>query len=79
MRFIRGIPTFGAIVALEETATGQPLGGVIHVPCFGDTFMAGHGLGSWCNERRVHVSAAVDLRTALVSAPDTRQFRQANC
>jgi histidinol phosphatase-like enzyme (inositol monophosphatase family) len=78
MSFIRGIPTFGTIVALEETETGRPLVGVIHLPCLGDTFMAGRGLGSWCNARRVHVSAASDLCTALVSAPDARQFRQAN-
>jgi histidinol-phosphatase len=78
MSFIRGIPTFGTIVALEETETGRPLVGVIHLPSFGDTFMAGRGLGSWCNQHRVHVSAAADLRTALVSAPDAMQFRQAN-
>ena len=77
LSFTRGIPTFGTIVALEETATGQPLLGVIHVPCFGDTFMAGRGLGSWRNDRRIRVSEASDLRTALVSAPDAREFRQA--
>lgn len=77
MSFTRGIPTFGTIVALEETATGRSLIGVIHVPCFGDTFMAGRGLGSWCNDRRMRVSEAADLHTALVSAPDAMQFRQA--
>ena len=75
--FTRGIPTFGTIVALEETETGRPLVGVIHVPCFGDTFMAGLGLGSWRNDRRIRVSTTSDRRTALVSAPDAWQFRQA--
>src|SRR6202007_1102010 len=69
MSFIRGIPTFGTIVALEETDTGQPLLGVIHLPCFGDTFMAGRGLGGWCNERRGHVSAAIHLPPAARPAP----------
>ncbi len=77
LSFTRGIPTFGTIVALEETETGRPLVGVIHVPCFGDTFMAGRGLGSWRNDRRIRVSTASDPRTALVSAPDAMQFRQA--
>jgi histidinol-phosphatase len=77
LRFTRGIPTFGTIVALEETETGRAWLGVIHLPWFGDTFMAGRGLGSWRNERRIRASEASELRTALISAPDARQFRQA--
>jgi fructose-1,6-bisphosphatase/inositol monophosphatase family enzyme len=77
MSFTRGIPTFGTIVALEDTDTGRPLPGVIHLPWFGETFLAGRGLGSWRNDRRIRVSEVAELSTALVSAPDARQFRQA--
>ncbi len=76
--YTRGIPTFGTIVALEDTASGQALVGVIHLPHFDETYAAARGLGSWCQGRRLHVSGATDLRTALVSAPDAYQFHRAS-
>ncbi len=76
--YTRGIPTFGTIVALEDTASGQALVGVIHLPHFGETYAAARGLGSWCQDRRLHVSRATELRTALVSAPDAYQFHRAS-
>lgn len=52
--------------------------GVIHLPFFNETFAAGRGLGSWCNNTPVAVSTASDPKTAIISAPDTIQFRLAN-
>ncbi|WP_089935567.1 inositol monophosphatase family protein [Candidatus Entotheonella palauensis] len=74
--YTRGIPTFGTIVALEDTVSGQALVGVIHHPHFGETYAAARGLGSWCQGQRLQVSSATDLRTALVSAPDAYQFHR---
>ncbi len=76
--YTRGIPTFGTIVALEETASARALIGVIHLPHFGETYAAARGLGSWCQDQRLQVSSATDLRTALVSAPDAYQFHRAS-
>lgn len=76
--YTRGLPTFGTIVALEDTAAERALVGVIHVPPFGETYAAARGLGSWCQGQRLQVSSAAALRTALVSAPDAIQFHQAS-
>ncbi len=76
--YTRGLPMFGTIVALEDTASERALVGVIHLPHFGQTYTAARGLGSWCQGRPLRVSKASDLRTALVSAPDSLQFREAS-
>ena len=73
--FTRGIPLFGTIVALEETASQKSLIGVIHLPAFGETYAAARGLGSWCNGQRLQASSATDLKTAIVSVPDPVQVR----
>jgi histidinol phosphatase-like enzyme (inositol monophosphatase family) len=75
--FVRGLPTFGTIVALEETESARPLVGVIHLPVTGETLAAARGLGAWRDGRRLRVSAAGSLRSAIVSLPDLVEFRAA--
>ena len=73
--FLRGIPTFGTIVALEEAESRRAVLGVIHLPMEGKTYAAGRGLGAWCGRERVHVSRCGALADAMVSTPDAQWFR----
>lgn len=74
--FTRGIPTFGTLIALEEAATGRALLGVIRLPALGDIFAGARGLGVKWNGNPVRCSGARDLRRALISTGDSRQFRK---
>lgn len=73
--FTRGIPSFGTIVALEETESEVAVVGVIHFPALGETYAAARGLGSWRSGQRLQASSATDLKTAIVSVPDPIQVR----
>ncbi len=75
--FSRGLPTFGTLVALEETASQRALVGVIHLPVTAETLAAARGLGAVRNGRSLRVSQATDLRSAMVSVPDVIEFRAA--
>lgn len=75
--FMRGLPTFGTIVALEDTASGSALVGAIHLPVTDETLGAARGLGATRGERTLRASLANDLRTAIVSVPDLVEFRGA--
>jgi histidinol phosphatase-like enzyme (inositol monophosphatase family) len=66
--FIRGVPLYGTLVAVEEA--GEPLVGVIHLPAMGETVCAAAGEGCWWNGRRARVSAVNALRDALVVTSD---------
>ncbi|MBM3547630.1 MAG: histidinol-phosphatase [Alphaproteobacteria bacterium] len=75
--FLRGIPNFGTIVALEEAETRRAVLGAIHLPMQGETYVAGRGLGAWCGSRRLRVSRCASLADALVSVPDARSVQLA--
>jgi histidinol-phosphatase len=77
--YTRGLPTFGTIVALEETATGRALVGVIHLPASGETVSAARGGGAFRDGVPAHASRAARLNDAIISAPDLAQFREAGC
>jgi len=67
-QFIRGIPFWGTLIALEYR--GEVVAGVIHHPTMGYTLWAGKGLGCFAdstgtphaNGKRVHVSKIPDLK-----------------
>lgn len=73
--FLRGIPSFGTIIALEESETRRGVLGVIHLPLDGETYAAGCGLGAWRASQRLRVSRCRTLVDALVSAPDAQWFQ----
>jgi histidinol-phosphatase len=73
--FARGLPTFGTLVALEETTSERALVGVIHLPLTDETLAAARGLGVTRNGRPIRASQARDLRSAVVSLPDIAEFR----
>jgi histidinol phosphatase-like enzyme (inositol monophosphatase family) len=67
--FIRGVPLYGVLVALE--IDGTPRIGVAHFPGLGETVAAAHGRGCWWNGRRARVSAVSSLEDAAIGYSDT--------
>ncbi|MBA4179062.1 MAG: histidinol phosphate phosphatase [Anaerolinea sp.] len=65
--FIRHVPLFGTLVALERE--GEPVVGVIGCHAVGETAYAAKGMGAFINERPTRVSEARELRDSLVLGP----------
>lgn len=64
--FIRGIPTFSTLIALEIEHT--PVLGVIHLPALQLTCWATKGSGAFLNGEPIQVSSTMDLSHAMGSA-----------
>lgn len=62
--YAHGYPFFGTSVGL--TWNGQPLLGALAVPALKELYWAAPGEGSWCNDRRLQVSACGDLGQSLL-------------
>ncbi|MEW6298360.1 MAG: inositol monophosphatase family protein [Thermodesulfobacteriota bacterium] len=62
--FIRGIPFFATLIALEEG--GEISAGVMYAPAIDDLLYARKGHGAFANGRRVHVSTIPHLRDAML-------------
>ena len=62
--FIRGIPFFAVLVALEEA--GQITAGVMYAPALGELLYARHGQGAFVNDRRVRVSDVEHLDRSML-------------
>ncbi|MBI3304039.1 MAG: histidinol phosphate phosphatase [Deltaproteobacteria bacterium] len=62
--FIRGIPFFATLIALEEA--GEVTAGVMYVPATNDLLYARKRQGAFANGRPVRVSAIADLRDAML-------------
>src|SRR6185295_6107029 len=60
--FIRGIPFFATLIALEEA--GEVTTGVMYAPAINDLLYARKGQGAFANGRQVHVSAVTELHDA---------------
>ena len=71
--FIRGVPLYGVLVALE--VSGTPRLGVAHFPALNETVAAAEGCGCWWNGRRARVSAVATLGEAAVGYSDTRMLQ----
>ena len=54
--FMRGIPTWGVMLALE--AEGEVVVGACNLPVLGELYSAAAGLGAYCNDTRIHCSPA---------------------
>jgi histidinol phosphatase-like enzyme (inositol monophosphatase family) len=72
--FIRGVPLFGVLIALEYQA--EAVLGVMHFPALGETVYAGRGLGCWWNGRRALVSEETRLERALVLTTDVENIER---
>jgi histidinol-phosphatase len=62
--FIRGIPFFTTLIALEEE--GEITTGVMYAPAINDLLFARKGQGAFANGRQVHVSTVANLRDAML-------------
>jgi len=70
--FVRGVPLYGVLVALE--IEGTPRVGVAHFPALNETVAAADGLGCWWNGRRAAVSSTSELERAAVGYSDARML-----
>lgn len=70
--FVRGVPLFGCLIALEER--GVPVVGVMHFPALDETVSAAVGAGCWWNGRRARVSDTASLDEALVLTTDVENI-----
>lgn len=62
--FIRGIPFFATLIALEED--GEVTTGVMYAPAINDLLYARKGQGAFANGTQVHVSDVAELRDAML-------------
>jgi histidinol-phosphatase len=62
--FIRGIPFFATLIALEEA--GEITAGVMYAPAINELLSARKGQGAFANGQQVHVSDVADLRDAML-------------
>jgi len=65
MNFVRGIPVWGALIALE--VDGQVAVGVVSAPAIGHRWWAARGLGAFRNGEPIRVSVVDDLADAQLS------------
>lgn len=63
--YLRGIPTFSALIALEEE--GRMVVGCIHLPALTETYWARQGGGAFLNGRAIRVSTTATLPRAVCS------------
>jgi len=75
--FVRGIPLFGSMIGLEDTADGRALLGVIHLPMLGVTYAGARGLDATRNGAALLLPAEVTLEDAIVGTGDVAQFEEA--
>ena len=68
--FIRGIPVFATLIALENEL------GVVSAPALGRRWWASRGDGAFCNGAPIHVSAVRSLGAAQIGYDDVLGFEQ---
>ncbi|MBN1306828.1 MAG: histidinol phosphatase [Chitinispirillaceae bacterium] len=73
--FIRNIPTYGTLIALEEDSV--PVIGVINLPALNITCWAVRGEGAYLNGQPIRVSSTAVLEAAMGSALGFREHPQA--
>ena len=61
-RYMRGVPSFGTLLALEEA--GELILGVASAPALGRRWWAARGEGAFVNGRRLHVSQVEHVKDA---------------
>lgn len=73
--FVRGVPLFGSLLALEDAA-GEVVLGVANLPAIDELTAAAHGEGCYTNGRRVRVSEVGSLAEATVSFTSVDSFKR---
>jgi histidinol-phosphatase len=72
--FVRGVPFFGCLLALEEDH--EPVIGVMYFPALEETIYAARGEGTWWNGRRALVSDVTSLDSALLLTTDVDSIKR---
>ncbi len=72
--FIRGLPLFGTMIAVEEH--GESKIGVIHYPVNEETLSAMRGEGCYCNGKRCSVTGQTDLSQSNLSTSYPHKAQQ---
>ena len=76
--FIRGIPLFGTMIALQDMQDERALLGVIHLPMLGITYAGARGQGVTRNgESLAPLPQSVAIEDAVISVGDVAQFTAA--
>ena len=71
--FIRGVPTYSVLIALE--VEGVVRASAVCFPAMDKILYAGEGLGAWDNGRRAHVSNISNLKNAVFTFTSWSGFR----
>jgi histidinol phosphatase-like enzyme (inositol monophosphatase family) len=72
--FVRGVPFYGVLVALEIDR--QPAVGISYFPALDEMVAAATGLGCYWNGRRARVSTVATLADACLAYTDTRGMHE---
>ena len=72
--FVRGIPLFGSMIALQDLEDGRAVLGVIHLPILGVTYAGAKGLGATRNGAALRLPDSVALEDSIIGAGDIAQF-----
>jgi histidinol-phosphatase len=72
--FVRGVPFYGVLLALEIDAV--PVVGACYFPALDEMIAAADGLGCYWNGRRTRVSAVTTLADACVTYTEARGLQQ---
>lgn len=75
--FIRGIPYFATLIALEEA--GDITLGVVYAPALDDLLYAARGEGAFAHDERLAVSAIADLAEATLVHGGLNVLMQEGC
>lgn len=75
--FIRGIPFFATLIALEED--GEITAGVMSAPAINDLLYAQKGQGAFANGKPVQVSAVSELRDAMLIHGGLKDLKARPC
>jgi len=70
--FLRGLPLWG--VSIAYAIGGEPVIGLISLPCVGRLYSAVRGGGAWCDGVPIHVSRADDLAQAAIAVGISRRM-----
>jgi myo-inositol-1(or 4)-monophosphatase len=62
--FLRGLPLWG--VSIAYAIAGEPVIGLIYLPCVGRLYSAVRGRGATCNDVPIHASRIDDLAQATI-------------
>jgi myo-inositol-1(or 4)-monophosphatase len=69
--FLRGLPLWG--ISIAYTIAGEPVIGLIHLPCVGRLYSAVRAGGAWCDDMPIHASHVGDLAHATIAVGISRR------